>query len=195
MISISVTHNIDDTIRRLQAQAQQVPYAVAKALTLTARDARQDVMVRMPEAIDRPTPFTLRGIGYTPSTKATLTATVFIRDVQATYLTKLVTGGTVTPKRRALVEPATIRLDRFGNLPRTALARLRGRKDTFSANINGIGGIWQRKGRGVKLLVKFEQTQEKRKQFDFPAMVRESVARRFPLHFERALADAMRTAR
>lgn len=196
MITIKVdTTGIDKLVKQLQAQARQIPFATAKALTYTARDARQDVMDRMPQIIDRPTPFTLRGIGYKPANKANLTAEVFIRDVQATYLAKLIKGGTETPKKRALVEPATIRLNQYGNLPRGALDRLRGRKDTFAANINGVGGIWKRQGKGVKLLVKFEQKREVKKRFDFAAIVAASVAKRWPAHFERALRDAMASAR
>ena len=196
MIEIKVdTSGIDRMIQQLRAQARQVPFAIAKALTLTARDARQDVMDKLPAIIDRPTPFTLRGIGYKPANKTNLTAEVFIRDVQATYLAKLIKGGTEMPKKRALVEPATIRLNQYGNLPRGALDRLRGRKDTFSANINGIGGIWKRHGGGVKLLVKFEQQREVKKQFDFAAIVRASVAKRWPSHFERTLRDAMASAK
>ena len=196
MITIKIdTSGIDRLKAQLQERARQIPFAIAKALTDTARDARQDVMDRLPSVIDRPTPFTLRGIGYRPANKVNLTAEVFIRDVQATYLSKLIKGGTETPKRRALIEPAEIRLDRYGNLPRSALARLRGRKDTFSANINGIGGIWKRQRNGVKLLVKFEQQREVKKIFDFERSVRESVARRWQRNFDRALADALRTAR
>ena len=196
MIEIKVdTSGIDRMIQQLRAQARQVPFAIAKALTLTARDARQDVMDKLPAIIDRPTPFTLRGIGYKPANKVNLSAEVFIRDVQAQYLAKLIRGGTEMPKKRALVEPATIRLNQYGNLPRAALSRLRGRKDTFAANINGVGGIWKRQGSGVKLLVKFEQQREVKKQFDFAAIVRASVAKRWPLHFERALRDAMATAK
>lgn len=196
MIEIKVdTSGIDRMIQQLRAQARQVPFAIAKALTLTARDARQDVMDKLPAIIDRPTPFTLRGIGYKPANKVNLTSEVFIRDVQATYLAKLIKGGTEMPKKRALVEPATIRLNQYGNLPRGALDRLRGRKDTFSANINGVGGIWKRHGGGVKLLVKFEQQREVKKQFDFAAIVAASVAKRWPAHFDKALRDAMASAR
>ena len=196
MIEIKVdTSGIDRMIQQLRAQARQVPFAIAKALTLTARDARQDVIDKLPAIIDRPTPFTLRGIGYKPANKVNLSAEVFIRDVQAQYLAKLIRGGTEMPKKRALVEPATIRLNQYGNLPRAALSRLRGRKDTFSANINGVGGIWKRQGSGVKLLVKFEQQREVKKQFDFAAIVRASVAKRWPPHFERTLRDAMASAK
>ena len=75
MISIKVdTSGFERAIRNAMQNVQkQVQYATAVALTDTAKDVRLAEMAAMPQQIDRPSPFTLRGIGYTPASKATLT--------------------------------------------------------------------------------------------------------------------------
>jgi hypothetical protein len=196
MISIGVSSNIDATLRRVQAQARQIPFAIAKTLTQVARTAAQDVQTDLPRVLDRPTQFTVRSIAWKMATKQTLTSEVYIRPAAAVYLAPLITGGVVKPKRRALLEPVNVALNQYGNLPPRKIKQLLARKDTFSGTINGIGGIWQRIGAGrVKLLVAYQAEQQKRKQFDFGGMVARTAQREFPRLLERNLADAMASAR
>jgi hypothetical protein len=190
-----VKHNIDATIRRLQAQQKQVVYATAVALTRTAQDAARDVEKELPQVLDRPKPFTVKSIAWKSASKATLTSEVYIRPAAAAYLAPLITGGKVLPKKRALLEPGTIKLDQYGNIPRNAITRLRARKDVFSGQVRGIAGLWQRTKRGLKLLVRYEPAFQKRKQFPFADMVRRSVQRNWQRNFERELSKAMATAR
>lgn len=195
MITISVSGNFDDIKRRLREKQKQVAFAAAKALTDTARQAAKDAQDEMPRSLDRPIPFTVRGIRWRGANKTTLQSRVYIMPGTAAYLRPLIEGGVVRPKKRALLEPAGVKLDRYGNIPRKELERLRARKDVFFGSVRGIGGVWQRTKQGVKLLIKFESLQQKRKQFDFPGIVAASVKRNFAAYFDRALAVALATAR
>ena len=199
-MKIDVRFDIKGALRKLDLAKKQIPFAVARGLTWTARDVRQDVMAAMPQALDRPSPFTMRGIGYRPATKQTLTSEVFIRDTQATYLSKLISGGTRRPRGKALLVPSSdFPTDQYGNPSKAALRRLRSRKDVFSGTIRGVGGIWQRTGKGgrpgVKLLLAFEPTTQYRPTFPFVEIAKRSVAKRLKGNLERSIADAMRTAR
>lgn len=196
MLTINVTSNIDETIKRLQAQAKQVPFAIAKSLTQTAVGGRSDAMAALPTEFDRPVPFTMRGIGYTPANKSTLTATVFIREAQARYLGLYVSGATERPKKRALLTPEGIDLNAYGNMPARKVKQLLARKDVFSGKVRGIPGIWQRIGPGkVKLLIRYTDQRKVERRFDFQKIVADSVRRNFGRHFQAALEQAMRTAR
>lgn len=175
-----------------------MPFAIAKALTDTAKlDAQPAVERRIELAFDRPTPFTKRGVGIAAARKGTdPVATVFIKDVQAKYLSLEETGGVRLPKRRALVLPAGQRVNQYGNLPRGVVQRLLGRPDVFSGQVKGVGGIWQRrKGGKVKLLIRFESEARYQPRFQFAKTVEEIARTSFPRRLDDALASALRTAR
>ena len=197
MIQFSVKSDIDAAIRQVEAKFRnQVPFATAKALTRTAQDVQRAIVDQLPAVFDRPTPFTMRGVGITYATKATLTSRVFLRDIQREYLQLQVTGGVELPKKVALVVPAGIDLNAYGNLPRNKVKSLLARKDVFSGKVRGVGGIWQRTANGgLKLLIAYEPKATYRRRFPFGAIARETIERRILPNFRAALAQAIGTAR
>lgn len=150
MITISVRSDI----KKLRASLddfskRQVPFATAQALNAIARRAVAAEQKAMQAQLDRPTPFTLKGVSYLPATKARLVATVFIRDIQARYLTPEILGGNqVVLKGRGILKPVDQPVNQYGNLPRGLVARLRGRPDIFigkaMTKAGEITGVWQR---------------------------------------------------
>ena len=74
--------------------ANQAPYSMAKALTDTARMAQVAVTEHISSVFDQPTAFTQRAMAFTPAKKDSLTASVFVKDLQASYLVDEITGGT-----------------------------------------------------------------------------------------------------
>ncbi|MFH5926433.1 hypothetical protein [Roseomonas xinghualingensis] len=204
MIRISVRHDFDKLSRTLDAfSRKQMPFATARALTATAREAGSEFTRSMPETLDRPTPFTMRAVGITAARKNSLRSVVFIKDRQAEYLGYQEKGGHRGPKRRALVMPAGMRLNRYGNMPNRAVAKAIGRPDVFVGEVNGIGGIWQRPkagGRqgakkGPKLLATFRPGATYKPRLGFEDRVMASVRQQFPRHMQAALHEALKTAR
>ncbi len=192
---LSFATNVEAFRRELtDLGAREVPFAAARALTDTARDVEKNTAKRLPKVFDRPTPFTLRGLFVKPATKARLVATVGFKDRQAGYLELQETGGTRRPKGRALVVPAAARLNRYGNLPRGAVRRALARPDTFSGTVRGVGGIWQRIGRGgVRLLVAYEDRASYAPRLGFAEGARKTALARFGRHFARRFAEAVAT--
>jgi hypothetical protein len=180
------------------AARQQLPYATARSLTEAAKAAQGGITRELPTIFDRPTPFTMRAIGIVPARKDTLTAEVFVKDIQAQYLKLEETGGTRQPKKTALVLPTDIKLDVYGNIPRGALQRMKGRGKAavFVGTVKGIGGFWQRGPlHSIRLLAAFAPRAEYRPRFGYHARV-EAIARRtFAAAFERNLKLALATAR
>jgi len=182
-----------------RAEKQQVPYAIALTLNATAADIEKNTDKSLSKLLDRPTPFTRRGLFKRKATKRRLLATVGFKPIQASYLERLETGGDRLPKGRALVVPVGQRLNKYGNLPRNALRRLLARKDVFSGNVNGVAGIWQRKrgrsGRGgLKLLIAYAPKARYEKRLGFRAGARKTALARVRTHWRRSFAKAMRTA-
>lgn len=149
MIEMSVdTRAIE---RRLNSIASsQLPFATALGINDVAgqiRDAEQSGLER---DLDRPAPFTRRGLAVSRASKRKLNAVVGFKRIQADYLALQATGGKRRAKRRAVVVPVNQRLNKYGNMPRGALKRALGKPDVFSGTVKGVAGVWQRPKRGAR---------------------------------------------
>lgn len=196
MLKVSVSGNFKGAVQQVERRAKQVEFATARALTWTGRDAKPDLEQHITNVFDRPTPFTKRAVAALPARRGNLVSRVLIKDAQAKYLGTQEEGGTRTPKGRAIVVPSSARTNRYGNLPRGAIRRMLARSDTFSANIGGTGGIWQRqRSGGLKLLVAYTQTAQYSKRFGMRDKVRGFAMEKFPQAFDKSLAQAFATAR
>lgn len=198
MISLSVKSDIAAVVKRLDRTVwKQVPFAAAKALTDTAKDVQRELNTAIEQVFDQPTPFTQKAVGIATATKQSLSARVFLKDVQAAYLGLQITGGTRLPKRRALVLPGSgLKLNQYGNIPRGKVQQLLARKDVFSGKVRGVAGLWQRQKAGPpKLLILFEPKAQYQKRLPFYEVARATIERRLTANVEAALRSALATAR
>lgn len=193
---LNVTSNADQVARSLKRAQRQIPFATARALTETAKDGRKAEQRRLERVLDRPTPFTKRGVAIRSASKRQLRARIFYKDVQAGYLEILEKGGTRTPEGRALLVPVGARVNKYGNLSRNQVARLLARPNVFSGQVGRAAGIFQvmRSGR-VKLLVAYESRARYRPQLGFRRAAEKRARRAFPVKFRAAFREALRTAR
>ena len=197
-MEVSFETNIAEWTRYLdQKVARQVPFATARALTETAqRDPKPAAERQIRRRLDKPTPFTQKGVAYRSASKSRLVATVLIKDIQAGYLRIQERGGTTTPKGRAFLIPVKQRRNKYGNLPRNTVKRLLARPDTFSGKVRGVGGIWQRMKSGkLKLLIRYENQTTYRPRLGFHSEMEKIAVRAFPARFARSLEQAIRTAK
>lgn len=195
-MQISVRADVKKAVAQLnRIQRKQIPFATARALSQTAEFTAVNLNQATREYFDKPTPFTQRAFTYTRATKTRLVAVVMARPRQDSYLQFQVYGGRRTPTGRALVLPVTIPLDRYGNIPRRAVRKQAAKPNTFSANINGVVGLWQRTRAGLRLLVAYERSATYQKRFPLQALSDRFVRRGFPVFFERSLRNALATAR
>lgn len=187
----------EEGLRAFQRLAdRQMPFATALGLTRIAQRIEGDVARTLPQKLDRPTPFTQRGLTVIPARIRTPVAYVLFKDRQASYLALQETGGIRRPKKRALLVPTNVRLNRYGNMTRNKIRTLLSKDNVFSGEVGGVGGIWQRmKGGGLKLLVRYAKSAEYDPRLDFE----DTAQRSFDKHaFERMLSAvqyAIRTAR
>lgn len=155
MFDISIRSDLDKLSAQLTGVARrQVPFAMAQTVTGVARAVATAERDNFAKTFDRPSPFTMNGIGVIPATKASLTAVVFVKDIQAAYLLPYEVGGPqVLGRKQAMLTPRDIRLNTYGNIPRNRIASLKGKPDVFVGTVKfktgkEISGVWERGERG-----------------------------------------------
>lgn len=180
-------------------QRKQVPFATALALTTTAKDAQAEEIKQMSTRMDRPTPFTLKGVTIIPAKKNRLIATVLVKRIQEEYLQHQITGGTVNHRGAGTGVPTKHKkLNKYGNIAGRRLGLVKGTKE-FIATINGTTGVWKRTGgrrnRKLQLLIGFHRETSYRPIYPFQSIAYKTAKARFRRNFERAMTRALATAR
>lgn len=179
----------------LKGYEKQMPFAIAKALTDTAKDVQTELMRTMPQVLDRPTKFTQRAFGVEKATKRSLQSRVFIKRIQAEYLRWQVEGGTRRDSGKGFGVPRKRKRNQYGNIPGRRKGLVKGRSE-FIATINGKTGVWRRRpNRKLELMVEFEKETKYEPKLPFYKIAEQTADRTFQKNFDKALAFALRTAK
>jgi hypothetical protein len=196
MLTISVKLDLKKLNKGLdEITRKQVPFATAAALTDTARQGRKVVQRVMPRYLDRPTPFTVRGVLFERATKTRLASSVFIREEVWKYLKYQVDGGVRSGKGFIAVPARARKLNAYGNIPGKRTGLVKG--GAYIAKRGDTLGVWKkpdRKGRSP-LLVLFTSQAVYRPRFPFRRIVRRVVAKHFVKLWNKRMVQALRTAR
>ena len=215
MLSVhSNTKQLTAHLNRIQRK--QIPFATAKALTQTAFDVKRTLQNALPRRLDRPTgnPATGKGgiIGSVQVDKATkynVTARVGFaglgfgktawKESPAKIMRRHIKGGTRYPNKRAIAVPVKQRTNKYGNLPRNKISTLLANTTKyFSGTPKGMSnaGIYERQKKKLKMLVAWEpKATYQGGRFPFKGIVKLSVAKNYRKRFEKALQNALDTAR
>ncbi|PWC12962.1 hypothetical protein [Brenneria corticis] len=214
--------NLNDLSKQLEKIRKQIPFAAAQALTSTVRQI-QDAQKKAIQQKFNATPFTVNSVRSKGATKANLSAKVFIMDKAAEYLSPFETGGMHVLFRKAKLVPHSLKLNKYGNIPRTAMATLKAKPDVFIGRVKtaggseGIAGVWQRKKgkkrktrrkrspngqrqarlktRPPKLLIGFGDALPVSPVFGYQERAIQMAKALLPAEMEKAFAEAMRTAK
>ncbi len=218
MISLNLHADVRKATAALgEAASKQVPFATAKALTTLAKLAQQDVQQALPRIFGHVAPFTRQGIAIKPATKASLTAQVFVKPLQAQYLSLEEFGGTRTPAMntrimsRALTMPGVGARMIGGGLPRGFVKRLAAwaeNKTTFADKTSvvklsgsgpggkGPGGFFYRlPNHHLRRIVSFEDSAQYKPKFGFEKRIEATVRGNFAAVFGSSMAQAVGSAR
>jgi len=208
---------------RISGMGKQVSFAASKALNATAKKVAAAMPDELERALDKPTPFTKRGVRVLRyANKAKLEATVGFMAAQAKYMQLQIAGGVRQPGKAGLKIPAAIKLNEYGNIPRGIIAQLvavarkeQGMKKATSRKIkvsakleifygdpkDQTGKNWPRgvykvaNGSLIPLIIFPQVAARYKSRFDFHAKAKAIVDREWASQFDAALAEAMRTAR
>ena len=125
-----------------------MPFATATALTAVARQVKDAEVAGLKATLKNPSPFTLNSVRMTAARKNNLTATVFVMNKAADYLTPYEIGGLHKLNSKALLNPKDIPLNQYGQLSKAVLSKLKARPDIFIGPVNTakgiVNGVWQR---------------------------------------------------
>lgn len=207
----------------LAGLGKQVVFAASKALNATGKAVADAMPDEIAKAIDKPTPFTRRGVRVLRyANKRNLEVTVGFMKAQANYMRWQTEGGTRQPGAAGLRLPSAIKLNEFGNIPKGVIAQLiavarkekklgkaKARRISVSKNvelfygdpIDQTGKTWPRgiykaTPNAMIPLIVFPVTPARyRARFDFPRIAERIVNREWYRKFDNALSEALRTAR
>lgn len=116
------------------------PQALKKGLDRTAGDVWAGLKRSMNTFIDRPTPFTKKGLLYKKTTARELTVYIFPKRLQEKYFKWLVFGGTAY--ERKVVPSREYPLNAYGNLPKNATKQAH----VFTGTVRGMYAYFRRRG-------------------------------------------------
>lgn len=220
---IDVSSNMRAVLEWTAELGRQLPFAVAKSLTETARDVQLSTPKLLQQELDKPSPFTESGTYLKPARKDNLESEVGFKPRQAGYLWWQVEGGSREPDNKALRLPSVVQLNQYGNVPagliRQLIARARaGRRATKrQAERFGVSqqldlfygepgdgrpaGIYKRvaisatKHQLVPIIVFPQQPARYERRLDFYGNSTRVAVRVFEAHLERNWQLALATAR
>ncbi|WP_049246034.1 hypothetical protein [Morganella morganii] len=212
--------NLTDLSDQLRTLRKQIPFATAQAMTAVVRKIEDAQKAAMQRNLDNPTPFTVKSVKSRGARKSDLKAKVFVMNTAAAYLEPFETGGVHKLNGSALLNPKDIKLNKYGNLPRNKLSSLKSKENTFIGDISGVNGVWQRKkakkgkkGRKrlqrspngtrrdrkkqpmPKLLIRFGDALPVEPVLGYQDRAMKMTQALLPQEINRALAEAIRTAR
>lgn len=133
MPATEIRSNIEDLIRDARmVNEREIPFALARALTWTAKNVREAEQAEMRRVFDRPTRYTMNYFAIVPATKRSLVASIEPKAYlkRHRFLEVQVTGGRRPAKRLEtrlrevgaigtgdfVVPGKDARLDRYGNM-------------------------------------------------------------------------------
>lgn len=212
--------NLTDLSNQLRTLRKQLPFATAQAMTAVVRKIEDAQKVAMQRNLDNPTPFTVKSVKSRGARKSDLKAKVFVMNTAAAYLEPFETGGVHKLNGSALLNPKDIKLNKYGNLPRNKMSALKSKESTFIGDIGGVNGVWQRKkakkgkkGRKrlqrspngtrrdrkkqpmPKLLIRFGDALPVEPVLGYQDRAMKMTQALLPQEINRAIAEAIRTAR
>lgn len=212
--------NLTDLSNQLRTLRKQIPFATAQAMTAVVRKIEDAQKVAMQRNLDNPTPFTVKSVKSRGARKSDLKAKVFVMNTAAAYLEPFETGGVHKLNGSALLNPKDIKLNKYGNLPRNKLSSLKSKENTFIGDVGGVNGVWQRKkakkgkkGRKrlqrspngtrrdrkkqpmPKLLIRFGDALPVEPVLGYQDRAMKMTQALLPQEINRAIAEAIRTAR
>lgn len=225
MVAITVKHDLDKLKAEMtRVQKEQLPFAASLAINAVARKAKDMLPGVLERLLDKPKPFTTRSAFFTTSaTKATLQATVGLKDIQAGYLAPLLAGKPRKQKGseqrfmgRFFVPTSAVPVDGYGNVTKANLLAIlkaaeskgewRGKRIVVFPSGNGKlpAGVYasnKRRGlksekRGLTLLLQFvSRAPGYRQRIRMGEEVDRVVRAEFPAAFATAMARAEASAR
>lgn len=180
----------------------QLPFATAKALTQTAKDARDAVQRQLPQSFEVRNRGLKRAITFQGAKKRDDPQTAYVGTRPwADFLTLHAIGGVKRGQRghRLAIPTRVVRRTASGRVRKSQKPRvLRSRRGFAQKEVEGPRGqiaVRTKRNRGRAIFFILRRRARIRKSWPFETQVQKSVRVFFPMRFRRALRDAVATAK
>lgn len=180
------------------AARRQFPFAISKALNVTAKGAQEVIRRELPNLFTIRNNWIQKGIRVVASTKHNLTARIGTPDG---FMVLQAEGGTKTGKSATVpgpgVRPTFPTLVRRSKWPRRLAMQGGKRTPFFTTFKSGRKVMARRRGKArlpIEVLWHFPSKVQVQARFDFKDLVEGHVRAHWRKNFEEALDDALRTA-
>jgi hypothetical protein len=209
---ISVKSNVKDVERYLsKTQKRYLPRAIEFSLNETVFLTRKKMLNDMGKYIDRPTPYTKKGLQYlkADARKANLTSWIgFVSPsfgkkpkggamiLPSEYMKLLTYGGTRQPRKSKIGVPTEhLKLNKYGNIGKGKIKTILNKPKTFQATIKGNPGIWERYGSKrnpkIRMLIGWESKTDYDAIYPFSKQVSTGVNKFYKKSFSKFLKDVL----
>lgn len=190
----------------------QIPFACAKALTKTAQESQRAVKANLSKKFTIRTPWVAKGIQIEPAIKKDWPNQKAVIGSRDAFMALQEEGKDKQPGKKSFSIPKGIRDNTRQLVPRskwpgkllaqskkaTGKRRKSAKPKPFVVTINGNTGVYVRTGdkRRLKLLYALTRKPIHLKRREFLVKTVTAIApKKFPIHFEKALMDAISTRR
>jgi hypothetical protein len=191
---IRVVSDIDRFTRNMEDAARRhVPFAIARALTMTAKDAQVDVREELPRRFTIRNNWVPNGIRIKPATK---TAPEAIVGSLEPFMARQETGGRKKPRSSSRIAvPVNARRNKRAIIPKGQRpGALKGKPKVFLVKTPSGAGILRRLGKKrypVQILYWLKRGVQVKPRFGFQQTTGTTVRERFGPNFVEALSQAM----
>lgn len=191
-ISRGSLSNIQQQLGLTERQLNEI---TVQAINKTLAIMKEENIAYMPTVIDRPTPFTLRGLKILEARKygkfKQKGKLVFL-PIQKKYMQYPILGGVLesitTPMETSI-------LDKYGNIRnlKRGLKTLASKKNRFLGEVKGMYGVWERQKHGkLKPIVLVLHNRERHQIYNFFEFSKSIFDKNFKRAFQEAQASAIR---
>lgn len=180
---------------------KQVPFATARALTWTAKDAQAAIRQKVQSSMILRRKWALSGIRIKAAQKRHGLNGMFAEVGSVDWFMADQLGETSNVRKprssRYRAIPRKVRRTRASAIPRSKRPKaLLSRSNVFvQERVKGRPAIWQRQAKGLKLLYTLTPEQRITPVFSFNDAVAKLAADRFPRHWLRSMNEAVATAK
>lgn len=202
MITISINADLSRVAAQLDAiGSRQATFAVAKALTATAKNVQAAVREEMPRRFTLRRQWIVQGIRIIPATKANLTATIYSRD--SSFMARQEFGGVKVAQqpggKHVAVPMPAVRRTKTGIIAKADLPASLGDRAFVIKAKNGRTYLAKRFARGnragVQLLYELKKQTLVKPRLGLMEIGEREAVRMFGDNLRDAIEYAMRTAR
>ena len=198
-MQISVTSNVNEVKKTLtRIQRRQIPYATSVAINNTAVKLLKVEQGAMKKHLDRPRKQTITALKLQRSNKKKIpiTARLYFTDWANRYMVYQVYGGTRPVKTVVPLNQYGGKLNAYGSIPARKSRGWAKKHKQFFVESKGKTLLMRPKGRDDQAVVGvMTDNPVYKKRYPFYEIADGVVKRVFPKEFNRALAEALRTAR